>query len=268
MPDDARRLDLTKPSAARLYDHYLGGKHHYPVDKVFAARVTALCPFMPDLAIHNRGFLTRAVAELTAAGIRQFIDVGSGIPTAPNVHQVTHAIAPDSRVVYVDNDSEAIATAQRELADEPNATMIYGDLRHPETILDNPTLRGMLDLTEPVGLLIVAVLHFVDPSEEPHLLLGRYVSALPSGSYLAASHISIEEATDEAREQLGAAQQAYGSTANPATLRSKREFAQFFASLDLIDPGVSFAADWRSTTPVSTDDPARPCFYAAVGHKP
>lgn len=268
MPDDARRLDLTKPSAARLYDHYLGGQHHYPVDKVFAARVTALCPFMPDLAIHNRGFLTRAVAELAAAGVRQFIDVGSGIPTAPNVHQVARAAASDSRVVYVDNDSEAIATAQRELVKEPNTTMIYGDLRRPETILNNPTLHSMIDLAEPVGLLIVAVLHFVEPSDDPHGLLTRYVSALPAGSYLAASHISVDEAAEEARQQLQAAQQAYGNTSNPATLRSKPEFSGFFAGLDLLDPGVCFAADWHATAPVSADDPARPCFYAAVGRKP
>ncbi|MEV6640637.1 SAM-dependent methyltransferase [Amycolatopsis sp. NPDC051371] len=267
MPDDAR-LDLTKPSAARLYDHYLGGKHHYPVDEEFAARVVALCPFTPDLAIYNRGFLTRAVEALVSAGIRQFIDVGSGIPTAPNVHQIAHATAPDSRVVYVDFDGEAIATAQRELAGEPHATMIHGDLRRPETILDNPVLHGMLDLTEPVGLLLVAVLNFVAPGDEPHALVARYLDALPSGSHLVASHVSVEEATEEARRQLRAGQEAYGSTPLPSTARSKEEFTRFFAGLDLFDPGVSFAADWRAVKPVAADDPARPCFYAAVGRKP
>lgn len=119
-----------------------------------------------------------------------------------------------------------------------------------------------------VGLLLVAVLHFVNPDEEPHALLARYLDALPSGSYLVASHVSVDEATEEARRQLRAGQQAYGSTPNPSTLRGRHEFAQFFAGLDLIEPGVSFAADWRATTPVPAGDPARPCFYAAVGRKP
>ncbi len=268
MPDDARPISMQKASAARLYDHYLGGSHNYPVDRLFAAQVTALCPFMPDLALHNRQFLRRAVAQLAAAGIRQFIDIGSGIPTSPNVHEVLRDTAPESRVVYVDNDEEAIAAGHRTLRGNPRAAMIYGDLRSPDSILANKDLGNTIDFTQPVALLIVAVLHFIDPADEPQSLLTRYLDVLAPGSYLAASHISVDEASDLARGQLRAAQQAYGSTSNPATLRTKAEFAAFFAGLELVEPGITFAADWRVTDPVAADDPARPCFYAAVGRKP
>ena len=262
-----REIDTTKPSASRVYDLYLGGTHNYPVDRAFVEQATTICPFVPDMARHNRRFLRRAVQFAVGSGIRQFIDVGSGVPTAGNVHEVAHAIAPTTRVVYVDNDTEAVVTAQEMLEDSKAASAIAGDLRHPDAIFGHPEVARLIDLDKPVGLLIVAVFHFISPMDRPHALLRRYLDRLAPGSYVALSHITVDDATPLAREQLENLEREYGNTSNPAFLRTRGEFTGLFDGLDIVDPGVVYASDWRATEPVDPHDPARPCFYAAVGRK-
>jgi S-adenosyl methyltransferase len=264
----AREIDTTKPSAARLYDWYLGGTHNYPIDRTFGELATQICPFVPDLARNNRGFLRRSVQFAVENGIRQFIDVGSGVPTVGNVHEVAHQIAPDTRVVYVDNDAEAVVTAQEMLKDSTVATSIAADLRQPDFILDHPDTARLIDFDQPVGLLIVAVFHFVSPSDGPHMLMRSYIDRLAPGSHVALSHITVDDATPVAAEQLQNLEREYGSTSNPAYLRTRDEFSRLFDGLELVEPGVAYASDWRNFEPIDPHDPARPCFHAAVGRKP
>ncbi|MGH3587153.1 MAG: SAM-dependent methyltransferase [Pseudonocardia sp.] len=264
----AREIDVTKPSAARVYDLYLGGEHNYPVDRTFVQQAVQICPFVPDMARHNRGFLRRAVQFAVGQGVRQFIDIGSGVPTVGNVHEVAHAVDPETRVVYVDNDTEAVVTAQDILRGSTVATAIPADLRNPEDILGHPDLNRLIDFDEPVALLIVAVFHFVSPDDDPHRLLGAYIDRLAPGSHVALSHITVDDATPVAREQLQNLEREYGNTSNPAYLRTREEFTRLFDGLELVEPGVAYAADWQSPEPIDGHDPARPCFYAAVGKKP
>lgn len=264
----AREIDVTKASASRVYDLYLGGTHNYSVDRVFVERAKQICPFVPDMARQNRGFLRRAVQHLVNTGIRQFIDIGSGVPTGGNVHEVAHEIDPHARVVYVDIDSEAVVTSQQLLEESPVATAIAGDLRDPAAILGHPETTRLIDFSQPVGLLFVAVFHFVSPDDAPHELLTTYLDRVSSGSCIAMSHITVDDATPIAREQLQNLEREYGSTSNPAYLRTRTEFEALFGGLDIVDPGVVYAADWKSVQPVDPHDPARPCFYAAVGYKP
>jgi hypothetical protein len=263
-----REIDTTKPSAARMYDLYLGGTHNYPVDRTFAELVKDVCPFISDMARDNRSFLRRAVQFAVGNGIRQFVDIGSGVPTVGNVHEVAHEIAPETRVVYVDNDAEAVYTAKEMLRASTVATAIDADLRQPDLILHHPDTARLIDFEKPVGLLMVAVYHFVGPNDDPRTLMRTYLDQLAPGSYVAVSHCTDEEATPVARRQMQDLERSYGSTSNPLYLRGRDEFTALFDGLDIIDPGVTFASDWRSVHPIDLNDPARPCLYAAVGRKP
>jgi hypothetical protein len=263
-----REIDTTKPSAARLYDLYLGGTHNYPVDRTFAERIKEICPFAWDMARENRSFLRRAVQFAVGSGIRQFIDIGSGVPTVGNVHEVAREIAPETRVVYVDNDAEAVFTSKSILRNSTVATAIAADLRQPDVILDHPDTARLIDFDKPVGLLIVAVFHFVSPNDGPHALIRSYLDRLAPGSYVALSHATVEEATPLARKQYQDLEREYGSTSNPVYLRDRAEFTELFDGLEIVEPGVVYAADWRHVQPIDPHDPGRPCLYAAVGRKP
>jgi SAM-dependent methyltransferase len=263
-----REIDTTKPSAARVYDLYLGGTHNYPVDRAFFQKAIEICPFVPDMAVHNRGFLRRAVQFAVESGIRQFVDIGSGVPTVGNVHEVAHEIAPETRVVYVDNDVEAVVTAQDMLRESTVATAIGADLRQADLILDHPDTLRLIDFEQPAGLLMVAVFHFVGPNDGPHALIRSYIDRLAPGSYVALSHITVDDATPVAREQLQNLEREYGGTSNPAYLRTRDEFTGLFDGLEIVEPGVTYATDWRNVEPIDEHNPGRPCFYAAVGRKP
>lgn len=268
MTDGPREIDFSKPSAARLYDLFLGGEHNYPVDRQFAAEILDICPFVSVAARHNRGFLRRAVEYMANAGVRQFLDVGSGVPTVDNVHQVARRLDPSCRVVYVDNDLDAVLASREKLVGAAGVRAVYGDLRHPDGILAAEEIPETIDFSQPIGLLMVAVLHFVRDDDGPHELVRRYLDALPSGSMFAATHVTVDEMRPGPRSQMEEVERRYGSTANPATVRTRTEFERFFVGLDLADPGVAFACDWRATEPVPDDDPARPSVWAALGHKP
>jgi hypothetical protein len=266
-----REVDVAKPTAARLYDYYLGGTAHYEVDKAFAERMFKINPHLDVMAQHNRAFLQRACRYMAAeCGVRQFLDIGSGIPTVGNTHHIVGEIAPDARVVYVDKDLDAVNQSYDLLAREnaTNASIIEEDLRNSDSILDHPDTRRLLDFDEPVGLLMVAVWMFILEDEGPYELMAHYRDRLPSGSYVAMTHSSLDALSGEARETLGAVVQSYRETADPATPRTREQFTALFDGFTLVEPGVVYAPDWRPAEPLDVDDPARPYILACVGRKP
>jgi hypothetical protein len=268
---EARELDVTRPTAARLYDYYLGGTAHYAVDKLFGERMFEICPYMDTFSHHNREFLQRASRYMVdERGIRQFLDIGSGIPTMGNTHHVVREVAPDAPVVYVDNDLEAVNQSYDLLLREnaTNVSIIEADVRDPDSILEHPDTRRLIDFDEPLGLLLVGVFPFVSDDARPYELMARYRDRLASGSYVAISNGSIDEASDEVRRMLAAVAESYVETRDPVTLRDRERFSAFFDGLTIVDPGVVYAPDWRPVEPVDTDDPARPMNYAAVARKP
>ncbi len=252
---------------ARVYDYWLGGKDNYAADRVLGDAMIELVPSTRPAVRANRAFLGRAVRYLAGeAGIRQFLDIGTGIPTAGNVHEVAQSAAPESRVFYVDNDPIVLAHARALMTSHPaGATaFIQADLREPGKILADPELRATLDLGRPVALMLIAILHFVNDADDgARGIVAELVDALPSGSYLTISHLTADFDPEEAAAGRAAGQRS-GITYVP---RSRAEVAAFFTGLDLVDPGVVPLLEWRpdSGTP---QDPLAVRMYAAMGRKP
>jgi SAM-dependent methyltransferase len=259
-PDE---VDVDRPSAARVYDYYLGGLHNFAADREMAARAVADWPELPRIMQANRAFLRRAVRHLAAQGIDQFLDIGSGIPTAGNVHEVAQAAVPDARVVYVDIDPVAVAHARALLADDPHTGVVHGDFTDVDAVLGDPTTRLLLDLSRPVGVLVVALLHFVGDERRPADVLARYRAAMAPGSHLVVSHASADGAPDRADEH----QSLYRRTATPMTMRSRDEVAALLDGFTLVEPGIVFLPQWRPDDPVPPANPERFTGYAAVGRR-
>jgi hypothetical protein len=263
-------IDATVAHAARRYNYWLGGKDNFAADRASGDEIEKKFPGMRAGVRANRDVLGRMVHFLaTDAGIRQFLDIGTGLPTADNTHEVAQRIAPDSRVVYVDNDPMVMVHAQALLTSAPagRTTYIEADLRDPAAILASPELRETLDLGRPVALMLVAILHFV-PGEGAALPLVReLVDALPSGSYLAATHFTTDYMPAEERERYAGMLAAGRSDIWP---RGRKEFEALFEGLELATPGVALATEWRPTGAASTDgvDASRISMLAAVGRKP
>jgi SAM-dependent methyltransferase len=238
--------DAAKPAtAARIYDYHLGGTHNFPADREAAQAMAQMFPLAPALARNNRAFLRRAVTFLAEAGVRQFLDIGSGIPTAGNVHEVAQRIAPEARVAYVDIDPVAVAESMDILEGNRAAVAVRGDVREPQAILTNPQVRGLLDFTQPVGLLLVAVLHFVPDDAEAYDVVGALLAALAPGSYLVVSHASAEGVGADT-DHVDVAQDLYNrQTATPFHLRGRVLVERFFAGLDMVEPGVVWLPQWR-----------------------
>ncbi|MEV6367770.1 SAM-dependent methyltransferase [Micromonospora musae] len=255
-------IDIERPSVARMYDYYLGGSHNFAADRAAAQAMVAAVPEAPLMAQANRAFLRRAVQFLTEAGVRQFLDIGSGIPTVGNVHEIARRTAPDSRVVYVDVDPVAVAHSREILAGDDHSVVVQEDLRHPERILAHPDVRGLLDLDEPVAVLVVAVLHFISDDDRPAEILGTLRDALAPGS-----HLVISQASDEGRgvEERGEAQRVYRRTDNPLWIRSRAELTAFFDGFELVEPGVVWVPQWRPETPENAEDAERAVFLGGVG---
>lgn len=243
-------IDTSRPSASRVYDCLLGGGHHFAADRDLAGRLLAVEPRAGEYARVNRAFLHRAVRFLLEAGVRQFLDLGSGIPTAGNVHEVAQRLSPQARVVYVDIDPIAVAHAQRILAGNRYASAVEVDLRRPEVILNHPGVRQMIDLAAPVGLLMVAVLHFVGEQDDPAGILARYRRHLAAGSHLVISHACPQEATTQ---QTEAALEAYEATATPLTLRTREQVAALLTGWRLVEPGLVEPGRWRPDEDVPAD---------------
>ncbi|GIF68859.1 hypothetical protein Ais01nite_68940 [Asanoa ishikariensis] len=236
----------SKPAtAARIYDFHLGGTHNFTADREAAMQITKMFPFVPLLARNNRAFLRRAVRHLASQGITQFLDVGSGIPTEGNVHEIAQEIIPEARVVYVDIDPVAVSESLDLLAGNDNATAIRADLRDPQSILDNPQVRKIIDFDQPVGLLMVAVLHFVADDEVASQSVRELLAPLPQGSYLVISHGSAEGMQRDLSD-LDTAQAVYKrDTATPFVLRSKAQVSTYFEGLELVEPGVVWLPEWH-----------------------
>jgi len=227
---------------ARVYDLLLGGSHHFASDRAFAATVRAAWPEAAETMRANRAFLGRAVRFLTAeAGIRQFLDIGSGLPTMGNVHEVAQQAASDARVVYVDNDPVAVQHSRAVLARTSNVTVVQADLRHPAEILASPALRDLLDFSHPVALLLVAILHFIRDAEDPGAQVAWLREGLPPGSYLVISHAT----GDLQGPKVASAGEIYARAMPSFQLRTRAEIREFFGGFDLIDPGLVFIPDWR-----------------------
>ncbi|GAB2909747.1 SAM-dependent methyltransferase [Streptomyces mayteni] len=241
-------LRTDQPHSARMYDYLLGGKDHYVVDGEAAEKALTPFPMLRTAARENRKFLGRGVRHLVReAGIRQFLDLGSGLPTAENVHQVAQAVAPDARVVYVDNDPIVLVHGGALLAKDERTAVIQGDIRDPRSIIDHDKTRALIDFDQPVGVLAVAVLHFVGDDEDPAGIVRTLRDTVAAGSHLILSHATADIAPEEA---MGV-QRAYRSQGVPLTLRTKERFAEFFDGTELIDPGIQVVSDWRATVPES-----------------
>jgi hypothetical protein len=257
---------------ARVYDYWLGGKDNFPADHALAEAILEAVPVMRDMARANRAFLGRAVRYLAReVGIRQFLDIGTGIPTAGNTHEVAQAVARDARVVYVDNDPIVLAHARALMTSHVagRTEFIFADLREPESILDDPALRSTLDLGQPVALMLVAILMFFPDSEDPYGIVSGLMEALPSGSHLAISHPTADF-DEPAMAGAAAASKRSGIDMVP---RSRTEVERFFAGLELVEPGVVPVTAWRpdgqapaDSQQAATTPPLN--LYAAVGRKP
>jgi hypothetical protein len=255
-------VDITVPNAARVYDFALGGFHNFEVDRVFFERAEESWPGLRLIAHANRAYLRRAVQWLAEAGVRQFLDVGSGIPTLGNVHEVAQRVAPDTRVLYIDVDPVAVSHGRSILADNPNAGAIRADLRHPEEVLAHPEVTDLIDFTQPVAILLIAVLHFVSDEDRPADIIARYRDAVASGSYVAISHGIEAPATDE-QEKV---RELYKRTPTPIHTRSPEQVAALLAGLDIVEPGIVPVTDWHPDP--DSDDGPQPLILAAVGRKP
>ncbi len=242
---DERPVDPEKPSVARAYDWFLGGSTNTPIDRAFAERILEILPPAKTMAVDNRNFLRRVVAHLVDRGVRQFIDIGSGIPTVGNVHQVARALDPDVKVVYVDNDPVAVTQSRLLLHDDSDTTVIDADLRHPDNILSAPATRQLLDFDQPIALLMIAVLHFVPDRDDPAGILAAYRDRLPAGSYLALSHLTDETAPADLRDQVRACIDTYQDSASPLVARDRRTITDWLGGLHLIAPGITVANRWN-----------------------
>lgn len=258
------QADLGRPSAARVYDYFLGGSSNFAIDRDFAREALRLFPGAREYARLNRMFLQRAVRFMADNGIRQFLDIGSGIPTVGAVHEVAQASAPESRVVYVDNEAIAIAHSEVVLEGNDNAAIVRGDMRAPEELLRDPGLTALLDTSEPIGVLMLAMLHFVPEDDDPAGLVDRYRRLLAPGSYLAISH-----GTDDDLPEVTALGDLYKNSTNPAMLRTKQQVTALLAGFEPVEPGIVFTPQWRPEAPEDVgDDPQRSVAYAGVGYKP
>jgi hypothetical protein len=261
-------IDTSKPHPARMYDYYLGGKNHFAADRETAEKGLASWRSGRVAARENRAFLGRAVRFLVAeAGIRQFLDIGTGLPTTNNVHEVAQAVAPSSRVVYADNDPLVLAHARALLTSSPEGRTAYinADLRDPQSILSDPSVREVLDFSQPIALMLVAVLHFMPDEFKPAQVMATLTDALPPGSYLVASHITGEH--DPVGPATGA--RAYQAAGLPAQLRDSDQFAQLaFAGLDLVPPGVVLVSEWRPDNAGHRPTPSEVSWYGGVARIP
>jgi S-adenosyl methyltransferase len=261
-------IDTSKPHPARMYDYYLGGKNHFAADRETAEKGLATWQSGRVAARENRAFLGRAVRFLAAeAGIRQFLDIGTGLPTTSNVHEVAQAVAPASRVVYADNDPLVLAHARALLTSSPEGrtAYIHADLRDPQSVLSNPAVRAVLDFSQPIALMLVAVLHFVPDEFKPEQVLATLIDAMPPGSYLVASHITGEH--DPVGPATGA--RAYQAAGLPAQLRDSGQFARLaFNGLDLIPPGTVLVSEWRPDGAGPRPTPAEVSWYGGVARIP
>ena len=257
-------IDTSKPHAARIYDYLLGGKDHFAIDRETAEKGIKLIPTGRTPARENRAFLGRAVRYLVAeAGIRQFLDIGTGIPSANNTHEVAQSVAQDSRIVYVDNDPIVLTHARALLTSDPVGATDYidADLREPEQILAGAA--QVLDYGRPVAVMLMAILQHLHTEDDPYKVVAALMAAMPPGSYLALSH-PAKDINAEAMAKM--AETLNKMMAEKVTFRDRPEVARFFEGLELVEPGMVQASKWRPATDAEAASPA--ALWAGVARKP
>lgn len=257
-------IDLDRPSGARVYDYFLGGAHNFAIDRELADAIAKMTPNVGDTMRANRAFLRRAVRFLVAQGITQFLDIGSGIPTVGNVHEVARQADPSTRVVYVDVDPIAVAHSRAILGDDPRTAILQADASDVDGILAAPETRRLLDLDQPVAVLLLGVLHFVPDSDDPAGVVARLRDALAVGSFVAMVNVTHEDQPPEVIE----AQKLSGRTGTPIYLRSRSELLAQFDGLSLVDPGLVHIPQWQPDSPLDLHDrPERFGALAGIGRK-
>jgi hypothetical protein len=268
-------VDPTMATTARLYDYFLGGTNNFPVDREVGEQIKAEVPYAVDAVLSNRGFHGRAAVWMARHGIRQFIDLGSGLPTQNNTHETVHRVTPDARVAYVDIDPMVAAHSDRLLADDGTTVMITADLREPEVVLGHPDLRRLIDLAEPVGLLSTDVLHFIADDDDPWGVLRQYIAGTVPGSYVAISHAvgdvlparEVQQQFDEVKETLAKADVPFYG-------RPRAEVERFFDRLELVppyegaEPSISYAGLWGAEDPDAAESEGSHAFYCGVALRP
>ncbi|GAA5200779.1 SAM-dependent methyltransferase [Rugosimonospora acidiphila] len=259
-----------KPAtSARIYDSYLGGVHNFPADRHTADTISTYLPRAANAARANRAFVRHAVRDILGAGVRQFLDIGAGIPTPDhNVHDLARTTAPDTRVVYVDSDSSTVAELLERLSDPEHADAIRSDLRTPQTILTHRTVRRMIDFTEPVGLLLAAVLHYLPDTDQAHHAVAYLTEALPVGSYVVISHPAAETYPPQSPQYTAAMRTYQQYTGHHPTPRDHDTVQKFFAGLQLLDPGLVDAHHWHTPpAPQPAEPTAESGVWVGVGAK-
>jgi hypothetical protein len=256
-------VDPSKPSVARIYDCLLGGAHNFDADRQMVAKLLAVQPTVQQIALRNRAFLRRAVRFLVDSGIRQFLDLGSGIPTVGNVHEIAQAVAPESRVVYVDYEAVAVAHSQLILRDNDQADIVFADVTNPADVLEAPATRRLLDFAEPMGVLAVTLGHYLPPRSRPVEVFGHYRDAMVPGSYLALTHL-----TDDFESVNGAEiVETMRATRDNVFPRSRTEVLAMFEGFELVDPGLTTTSQWRPELGITAVDPAEDGLYAGVARR-
>jgi hypothetical protein len=280
-PFPPKGVDLERPSVARVYDWYLGGTANWAIDREFGERVLAMFPLLRPIAIANRLFLHRVVRHLVRLGVRQFVDIGSGVPTMGNTHQVADEVAPDSHVVYIDNEPVAVAHSQVLLeknGDPDRHAVVNADLRNPDRLWQRVIETGVIDMEKPIALLVIAVLHVQQPDADgvdvgPRAM-ARYRELLPGGSYLAVSHLTDEGVPADLAEKLVELKQMYDASSSPVIWRSHDQIRQFLGDFEPVPPGMGWTPSWHpeETGPnspvIEFDRQNEAAIWAGVGRKP
>lgn len=257
-----REPEIRMPNSARMYDYFLGGANNFAVDRAAAEQSAVAFPQIRLGARVNRAFLGRAVAYLAQRGIDQFLDLGSGIPTVGNVHEIAHRYNPDARIAYVDYEPVAVAHARRLLQDEPLVTVTRADIRQPQDVLSAPGVADLLDFSRPVAVLALAILHFLPDEQDPFGMLAAYRDACVPGSCLAISHGAQVTLTDD---QIARFLDAYKKTPTPALFREPEEIYRLLDGYELVEPGLVLLPKWQPEQPVSDTEAAESNIYGAVG---
>ena len=264
-------VDASVPTPARIYDYMLRGEHYLDVDARAAEQILGAVPEIRDCAWSNRGFHQRAAKWIAEHGVRQFIDIGSGLPTVGNTHEVVQQVIPEARVIYIDNDPMVEAQGRSLLAGAGTTAVIRGDMREPDTILGHPEIRRLIDFSEPVGVLMTAVLMFVSDGSDPWGLVARYMNAVAPGSYLSLSHLTDERKPPLTVERFRA---VFDRASERMHFRSLADIARFFDGLELVppyegaDPGLSFTGVWGAEDPVLADSEGQRWLYCGVARRP
>jgi hypothetical protein len=264
-------VDPTLPTPARLYNYYLGGTNYFPIDREVAEELRSRLPELSDAAWANRGFHHRAARWMAREqGIRQFLDLGSGLPTQGNTHEAVRQIAPDARLVYVDNDVMVLDHARKLLNGLDGTAVIAGDMREPEQLFAEPAFSAVIDLSQPLGLLITGVLQFVDDETDPWRMMARYHAAMVPGSYVAISHCTADRLPPASVQAI---HDAYARTAYPMHLRNRAEVERLFEGFALVapyagaEPGLTFAGSWGAEDERAADSDGSRILYCGVGRR-